>query len=262
MSDLQLMNDYFEILEKCQDPDEAFKDSPGEKSFATAWLRKLCNDIYRRNEEKQTRNLYLLQLSRCIKNGELNQLFMSLPPKGKLKPLESPFKINIDPKLIVGEMEIAAQESIPHSSPRNYQTHMSTKLFDNNQGACAYLAVSLGDPKDGPIWMEMGNKGSSFQTNNIKEENILEDCDSYDDDNEEVNLEFLELCLHHTANEIAGLAEPGQCPLLEEQLQLYENFIKNYDIGVDACHLSKSEFRTFLLMNFQTDLLHALQRFK
>ncbi|XP_055915356.1 uncharacterized protein LOC129948392 [Eupeodes corollae] len=260
MTNPQLTKDYFSILEQCQDPDVAFNDSPMQKALASAWLMKLCGDIYPSNEDKQLRNLYLLELSKCIDQRRLAKHFQTPPPKGKLQPLEMDLKVKIDPNTIIEEMQAAAAELVPPVTPRNYQTHMSSKLFDDNRGACTYIAVSLGDPRDGPIWMKMGYKDT---LENIKKEEDFDDsfCEDYEDD-EEVNEEFLQQCLEETAKELSGQTQPGECPLLDHQLKLYEKFIRNYDSGNEARNLNERDLRTFLLINFQTDLVHAFHRKK
>lgn len=128
-----------------------------EQSFAKKWLLKLGSMTTTAADEKLNRNVYLNELILQMQEGKLLAPFNSLPPQEAL-PKQNYEKDRAsdqieNPKWIDQLMREKQQEV--YVGGKNFETYLSTKMFEGGRGACAYLAVSCQNEGDNTAWMQI-----------------------------------------------------------------------------------------------------------
>jgi hypothetical protein len=124
---------------------------------AKEWIMRLSTSTDDQNiATKLTRNDYLAKLLSCIQNQEFNRPF-NLPPPPLNEPLP---KVDFGFEQVVHHIPTWVHE-LKHREDRDmkvggkdFETYFSSKLLDN--GACAYLAVSMQTDSDRSAWMQIG----------------------------------------------------------------------------------------------------------
>lgn len=105
------------------------------------------------------RNFYLGQLIDCIQEKRFTQPFNAEPPEQGDLPM-----IDTDPEWLDDQSERPDWlEEVLKNAPyrqsqngaKNFETFLSTKFFENERGACAYIAVSATNEGDKSAWVRM-----------------------------------------------------------------------------------------------------------
>lgn len=123
---------------------------------AQKWLNKLCYENYETVEAKRNRNQYLNKLLACLEAGSLANVFLSPPPTEDLPLWETADETKIELKDFFKDV-LQEEEQAVHVGGKDFETYVSTKMMDNNHGACAYLAVSVVNEGDPYPWVQLSN---------------------------------------------------------------------------------------------------------
>lgn len=124
--------------------------------MAHRWLEKLCYETYESVEAKRNRNQYLNKLLACLEVGNLSEMFLVTPPVGDLPLWETSDQIEIQEADWVRTL-FNIEENEVHVGGKDFQTYVSTKMMDDNSGACAYLAISVANEGDPDPWTELAD---------------------------------------------------------------------------------------------------------
>lgn len=124
--------------------------------MAHRWLEKLCYEIYESVEGKRNRNQYLTKLLACLEAGNLSEMFLMPPPSGNL-PLWETSEQNDVREADWVKILLETEENEIHVGGKDFQTYVSTKMLDDNSGACAYLAVSVANEGDPNPWIQLAD---------------------------------------------------------------------------------------------------------
>lgn len=137
--------------------DEPMKHLSEEKQALTRkWLIKLGTEAEMNDAgAKLKRNTYLVNLIENLSKNSLEGTpFNSQPPE--VLPSESPFNesfIETVPAWLDQMLRDEADQV--HVGGKNFETYMSTKLFKDGRGACAYLAVSVENEGRKNAWVKI-----------------------------------------------------------------------------------------------------------
>jgi hypothetical protein len=123
---------------------------------AQKWLYKLCFGDYETVEAKRNRNQYLNKLLASLDSGSLANVFLTPPPIGDLPLWETADESKIELKDFFKDV-MKEEEQAVHVGGKDFETYVSTKLLENDQGACAYLAVSVVNEGDPYPWVQLSN---------------------------------------------------------------------------------------------------------
>lgn len=147
-----------------------FKSKPIEQEIFQQWLDKLCIEPQRGRQKKRIRNSYLCKLFTCLQASRLTPPFTEKPGNGPLQPMPNiPVSAGAEPpwlKEFLAEQknqaifnEMSGDASTATAAAKQNRTYLATKLMKNDNGACAYLAVSTptktGDTVKPPQWISM-----------------------------------------------------------------------------------------------------------
>lgn len=132
--------------------------SPEMQTLAKKWLFKLGTEADMRcSTDKLIRNNYLSELIHCLQEKNLGPLFNAPPPQGELKWVKFNNSWLVDkrdqPKWLENLMKDEANKV--HVGGKNFETYLSTKLFDNGRGACSYIAISAQNEGDETAWVKI-----------------------------------------------------------------------------------------------------------
>lgn len=105
------------------------------------------------------RNFYLGQLIDCIQEKRFVTPFNAEPPEQGDLPMINNEIQGVDDQSEnpewLEEAMIAAAKKQRLSQSKNFETYLSTKFFDNERGACAYIAVSASFAGDKTAWVRL-----------------------------------------------------------------------------------------------------------
>lgn len=161
-TELKLDENFMVLLGMSEDGLKKFQQKPDEHELCKNWLVYLSLKPIRGIHGKRNRNLYLCKLINCMHDGVLGSQFSSMPPKHMPVLPDLPEIAIRDDNTDQQELaEILAEEmaiALNRKPATNCETHFDSKIFDNQKGACAYVAVSLSNKKANcdPEWLEMG----------------------------------------------------------------------------------------------------------
>lgn len=122
------------------------------------WLIKLGTQVETQSiVAKLLRNSYITELIHQIRQRNLNHPFNTLPPQGELKPLDVESSDIIDHGDLPEWLDklMADEANKAHVGGKNFETYLSTKLFPEGRGACAYLALSAQNEGDEAAWVKI-----------------------------------------------------------------------------------------------------------
>lgn len=154
-----------------------FVDSPmkqltkEKQNLAKKWLVKLSTEAdVQCTTEKIKRNSYLTQLIHDLEQGSLKSPFNAPPPQGQLEYIDfnSTWLATGTTPLVDLSMLASKKPEIEwldklmrdeaekvHVGGKNFETYLSTKMFENGRGACAYIAVSALNEGDEASWVKI-----------------------------------------------------------------------------------------------------------
>lgn len=150
--------------------DEAIKKlKEDQQKLAKKWLLKLGALTSNAADDKLNRNVYLNELILQMQDGRLKTPFNSSPtqealPKENYEKDRASDQIE-DPKWI--DQLMKEQQGKINIGGKNFETYLSTKMFEDGRGACAYLAVSCQNEGDITAWLQI--KSSKTQESKIEE---------------------------------------------------------------------------------------------
>lgn len=138
--------------------DEGMKKLKQEQQkLAKKWLSKLGSMPAAAADDKLNRNVYLNELLLSMEEGKLSTPFNSQPPQEALPKRNYEKERSADqienPKWIDQLMKEKRREV--NVGGKNFETYLSTKMFEGGRGACAYLAVSCQNEGDNSAWMQI-----------------------------------------------------------------------------------------------------------
>lgn len=146
-----------------------------DKELASKWLIKLGSMLATDSlAVKMKRNRYMNQLMTNICDQRLKPPFNRSPPNCDLPEMEP--KSDLSERVIkspewLDQLLNKAQYDLCPLGGKNFETYLSTKMFDNGRGAAAYLAVSVQNEGDQSAWVKMkaGPLQKGHQINRIFE---------------------------------------------------------------------------------------------
>lgn len=131
--------------------------SEEQRSYATNWLVKLGTGTgmeTRSITAKSRRNTYLGKLITCMQQKQFEPPFNANPPQEPLPPLEWVMPTLAEtPEWLERIMNDEANKV--HVGGKNFETYVSTKMFEGGRGACAYVAVSAKNEGDNTAWAKI-----------------------------------------------------------------------------------------------------------
>jgi Domain of unknown function (DUF4485) len=124
------------------------------RNLARKWLEKLGTDTESLSvSSKLKRNSYLGKLITCMQEKHFDAPFNAPPPSGDLPAVnwELPHLEHAEwvDRLVQGEANKT------HVGGKNFETYVSTKVFENGRGSCAYVAVSVKNEGDKSAWVKI-----------------------------------------------------------------------------------------------------------
>ncbi|CAH1169550.1 unnamed protein product [Phaedon cochleariae] len=125
------------------------------------WLHKLCGEPCEGIQSKRCRNLYLANLLINMQNGVLEKPFNESPYDVDISnaiEVFGPVPDSVEPPEWLNDTEFEVKDEGHHGQDRKGRTYIATRTLPNNQGAFAYVGVSLTDQE--PMWLGAGE--SSF----------------------------------------------------------------------------------------------------
>lgn len=138
--------------------DEGIKKlNEDQRKLAKKWLTKLGSMPAEAADDKLNRNVYLNELILNMQEAKLPAPFNAQPPQGALS------KQNYEKERAADQIEnpkwidqlIKEKQREVYVGGKNFETYLSTKMFDGGRGACAYLAVSCQNEGDNSAWMQI-----------------------------------------------------------------------------------------------------------
>jgi hypothetical protein len=124
------------------------------RNVARKWIVKLGTETETRSvSAKLKRNSYLGKLITCLQENHLDAPFNSPPPAGELPAVnwETP-KLETPDWL---DRLVYEEANKTHVGGKNFETYVSTKIFENGCGACAYVAVTVKNEGDKAGWVKI-----------------------------------------------------------------------------------------------------------
>lgn len=129
--------------------------TPEQQALSKKWLIKLGTEANSESVEgKLKRNAYLGKLITCMQDVHFAGIFATPPPSGPL-PAEQ-WKVphyTETPVWLDGLVERQANRI--NVGGKNFETYVSTKMFEDGRGACAYVAVSVKNEGDRSAWKKI-----------------------------------------------------------------------------------------------------------
>lgn len=150
----RLDENYLFLLPFVERPMKQFTEE--KKILISKWLVKLGTQSEAQNtQSKWRRNDYLNQLLSNMNNGQLTAPFDAAPSQGELTDAFS-----LEHTMLPGEDEWLLKlnddaKKKTNVGGRDFETYLSTKLFKDGCGACAYLAVSVRNEGEKKGWAVM-----------------------------------------------------------------------------------------------------------
>lgn len=129
--------------------------STEQQSLVKKWLVKLGSDTVTQGiDGKMRRNSCLTKLLNDMMSGNLPAPFNTQPDMSRIPDLDDSklYEPNERPDWLDKLMTNEANKV--HVGGKNFETYLSTKIFENGRGACAYLAVSVQNEGDGAAWVK------------------------------------------------------------------------------------------------------------
>lgn len=122
---------------------------------ARKWLVKLATEAESQSVTgKLKRNSYLGKLITCMQEKHFDPPFSTLPPPGELPAVDWTSSTEIEnPEWLDRLVDEEANKT--HVGGKNFETYVSTKLFENGRGACAYVAMSVKNEGDKSAWVKL-----------------------------------------------------------------------------------------------------------
>lgn len=129
-----------------------------QQKLAKKWLLKLGTEVDMQScADKLKRNNYLSELIHCMQERILSPPFNAPPPQGHLDA------IDFNTSWLAGQREqpkwldqlMNEEANKVHVGGKNFETYLSTKLFEDGRGACAYIAVSAQNEGDEAAWVRI-----------------------------------------------------------------------------------------------------------
>lgn len=137
--------------------DEPLRQLPEDKqALAKKWLVKLGTESEMNDAgAKLQRNTYLVELIENINKKSLEGTpFNSQPPE--TLPTRMPFDDSFTDAVPAWLDQMLRDEADQvHVGGKNFETYMATKLFKDQRGACAYLAVSVENEGSKNAWVKI-----------------------------------------------------------------------------------------------------------
>lgn len=181
----RLDENYLFLLPFVERPMTQFTEE--KKVLISKWLVKLGTQSEVQNtQSKRRRNDYLRQLISNMNNGRLTAPFDAPPSQEELTDVFSsePTTLPREDEWLL-KLHDDAKKKI-NVGGRDFETYLSTKLFKNGCGACAYLAVSVrneGGEKTG--WTTMDpNKDKAANISEMFKKELPHYCKQQKDFNE------------------------------------------------------------------------------
>lgn len=139
-----------------------------EQPLTQKWMDRLLLGPEEGIFAKNNRNTYLNKLIACLQTGHLHEPFLSPPPNYDLPPWESDdyFYAYEEPEKWIEDL-IRRENDEVHVGGKDFETYLSTKILDENRGACAYLAVSVANEGDQHSWHRLINSNMQNRVNKL-----------------------------------------------------------------------------------------------
>ena len=147
---LRLDNDYFYLLQFVEKP--LTELSLNNKEQAEKWLTAF-GTAENNLDQKFSRNSLLLHLITALneKSVRFHEIFKNEPPQNLNDAMTITHEVlDQTPEWLDRLLEEQSQKI--HVGGPNFETYLSTKLFEDGRGACAYLALSVKHKCDSTAW--------------------------------------------------------------------------------------------------------------
>ena len=266
--DIRLDEDFLFILNFSKSFLNNFTHNPEENELCQAWLNKLCCELVSGVDSKRVRNTYLCKLLTCMQAGALTGPFVERPNEGPLEAL---------PMLPLSDMEppwlkdvLQNEVKVVTEGGKDCRTYLNTKLLDNNEGACAYIAMSVTDEGKVPNWVQLGSGNQYDDLLNVIYNNVLlSDMPSLPEgslaqippeERKKLVIDFHIYVINSIRYELANLVEPFANPVIEDMLEKVTESIKDSVIEEELEKIPPNEHRTYLLYYMLNKLINDLEK--
>ncbi|XP_037904757.1 uncharacterized protein LOC119647727 [Hermetia illucens] len=261
--DLRLDEDFLFIFNFSKDILTNLTERPQENELCQHWLAKLCMERVEGLHAKRLRNNYLVRLLSFLREGKLADPFLVPPKDGPLEPLPVIEITDKEPpwlKQLIAESE----QETDYEAAKDCRLYLNTKVFDENRGACAYLAISVADEGNVPHWIQTGDtsgfeehlkevlKALNLSISGVKDES---DVSEYDDAK---HRDFVQFIVDAIGMELSGMVDPETLPTLECFLEKFMDGIKDTSLMKEIEKVSKPQQRHCLLVQLQSFLINGL----
>lgn len=258
---LRLDEDFLYILNFLKNSLDAFQeeDKAEERKLGTMWLEKLCGEMHTTVTAKRLRNNYLTRLVSCYQMGKLLEPFLDMPPKDHLAPMQLMEKPEADPTWLNELLEAAKEVMIGGTQTKDCQTYISSKVFDQNKGACAYIAVAVADEGEIPKWIRVGEDLDDYaqhMDNIFSRMNMSEkEPDKLKPEHSSQGLAVHQELIEAIDKELANITVPYTFEPLENMLKLYMDYVQGTPIAKQALEFTGDKFRNFFLTHLRSELV-------
>lgn len=258
---LRLDEDFLYILNFLKHSLDAFQneDRVEERHLSNLWLEKLCGEMHTTITAKRLRNNYLTRLVSCFQCGKLMDPFLNQPPKDNLEPVPLLEKPEANPTWLNDLLE-EAKELMPTTGQqtKDCQTYISSKIFDQNRGACAYIAVAVADEGEIPQWIKIGDDLDDYEKHLdliFSRMTMMEkEPDKLKPEHSSKGLSIHEELIDAIDRELANITEPSLYEPLEEMLKLYMEYVQGSPIAKQALEFTGVKFRKYFLTHLRSEL--------
>lgn len=125
------------------------------RNLARKWLVKLGTETEAQSVPgKLKRNSYLGKLITCMQERHFDAPFNAPPPATEL-PAENWKSPSLEETPEWLDRLVEGEANKTHVGGKNFETYVSTKLFENGRGACAYVAMSVKNEGDKSAWVKV-----------------------------------------------------------------------------------------------------------
>lgn len=257
---LRLDEDFLYIMHFLKHCLDAFQneDQGEERHLSNLWLDKLCGEQHTTITAKRLRNNYLTRLVTCFQHGRLMDPFLRPPPVDHLEPVPLLEKPEANPTWLE-DLIAEAKELMPSGGQtKDCQTYISSKIFEENRGACVYVAVAVADEGEIPQWIKIGEDLDDYDTHLEKIFSRMtmteKEPDKMKPAHSPKGLSLHEQIVEAIDREMANITEPNTFQALEETMKLYMQYITGSDIAKKSLEFTGAKARKFFLTHLRSEL--------
>lgn len=227
---LTRLDDEFNFLLQFVEGDAFTNLSNEEKHTVKAWVTKLSTAVTDPLDggTRLTRNLFLVELTKRIQGNRLDRPFNQPPrqgPLGDAKQLGSFLLTNTlsaDDYYPVWLDAMKNHEANKvHVGGKHFETYLSTRLFEDGRGACAYLAVSCQNEGQQNSWVQFRRTDKDEAIERVYRKEMGAEADSFCDNGKKAPV---------VTKEEHDISDPGLMARLRAKAKRFKKTVNVDDI--------------------------------